>query len=372
MRAFLLVALLLVPVSVGAQNAKAVVTDETQLPRFSYRMPMAPSSFITASNATFAPFLAAVEGDVDKTLGAYDIQDKATLRDYLATRLAGQLLKNDAAGVRATVAELRAAETKQASALLAGRLQLAYVSGDFAAVDRGAVDALPWDVVGDSVKAAAAYEPLTTRNAVVGLVSHDFDQIAAKTGTLDGPSARQLVQVRAQLLLLPVLAQDAKILDAYIAKHNVIKPDIWPARDVSLTEGEVKAPVLIGVLDSGVDASDYPGLMYGGTSARQHGLAFADDGSPSTSDTYPLPPDVAADYPKLVKVLTGLSDLESGISTPEAASAAAYIRSIERDAAGNVRARTRFRGRVLSRFTRCRHRLARKSRCAHRRRALRR
>jgi hypothetical protein len=221
----------------GAQNARTTVTDESQLPRVAYPMPPPPSGFLTASDATFAPFLASVEADVANTLATYDIQDKATLRDYLATQLASSLLKGDAAGVRASVAQLRAAETKPASALLAGRLQLAHLSGSagFAAADQAAVDALPWGVVADSVKATAAFEPVATRDAVVGSVAHDFDPIAAKTGTLDGPSARALVQERAQLLLLPVLPQDATILTAYIAKHNVTKPDIWgPATSRSL------------------------------------------------------------------------------------------------------------------------------------------
>jgi subtilisin family serine protease len=315
----------------AAQSARTVVTDETQLPRVAYPMPTPPSVFLASSDASFAPFLASVESDVAKTLATYDIQDKATLRDYLATQLAGDLLKGDAAGVRASVAQLRAAETKAASALLAGRLQLASLSGPagFAEADRAAVDALPWSVVADSVKASAGFEPVVTRDAIVGEVAHNFDPIAAKTGTLDGPSARALVQTRAQLVLQPLLAQDATILSAYIAKHNVVKPDIWGARDVTLTASQIKAPVRIGILDSGVDPHDYAKLMYGGPSATQHGLAFADDGTASTSDTFPLPADVAADYPRLVALMTGMSDMESGILSADASSAASYLRSLD-------------------------------------------
>ena len=180
------------------------------------------------------------------------------------------------------------------------------------------------------MKATAAFESIETRDSIVGGVAHDFDPIAAKTGTLDGPSARALVQTRAHLLLLPYLPQDAAILSAYISKHNVVKPDIWNARDVTLAPSQIKAPVRIGILDSGVDPHDYAKLMYGGASAAQHGLAFADDGTPSTSDTYPLPPDVAADYPRLVKLMTGMSDMQSGIMSPAATQAAAYLRSLDK------------------------------------------
>jgi subtilisin family serine protease len=312
-----------------AQSQRTTVTDETQLPRFAYAMPMAPSKLVVADDATFAPFLRAVEADVDKTLAQYDITDKATLRDYLATRLAGALLSGDNAGIRATVTALRAAETKPDRALLAGRLELASISGNFAQADRAAVFALPWSIVSDSVKEEAGFEPVDTRDAIVGNVAHDFDPIAAKSQTLDGPSARALVRLRAQLMLLTVLPQDVKILQAYIARHNVTKPDIWAARDVTLKPSQVKQLVRIGILDSGVDPHDYPTRMYGGIAAQQHGLAFADDGTQSSSDLYPLPPDVASDYPKLVKLLTGFSDMESGITSPDAAAAAAYLRSLD-------------------------------------------
>ncbi len=328
-------------VPAAAQTARTIVTDETRLPRFSYPMPTPPSQLVVASDAAFAPFLQAVEGDVNRTLATYEIRDKATLDDYLSTRLAGQVLTGDVADARATVAELRAVQSKPDRALLAGRLQLVYVNaltaektngastnGAFAAADRKAVGPLPWGVVQDSVMATAGYEPVATRAQIVGQVGHDLDPIAAKTGTLDGLSARALVQTRAQLALLPFFPIDAKILDAYVAEHGVMKLDIWAARDVTLRGSQVKAPVRIGILDSGVDPHDYPGLMYGGDSALQHGLAFADDGTPSTSDTFPVPANVAADYPRLVKLMVGRSDMQSGIASPEAAAAQAYLRSL--------------------------------------------
>lgn len=339
--AYFVLAFLCVAAPAAAQQ-RTVVTDETQLPRFAYPMATAPSKLLVSDDATFAPFLQAVARDVDTTLATYDIADKATLSDYLMTRLDVQLLTGDYAGARATVAQLRDAQSKAARKLLAGRLQLAYISASdatksggasmsaaFDAADRAAVDPLPWSVVGDSVTVAAAYEPVLTAGSIDGSIAHDLDPIAAKTGTLDGPSARGLVQARAQLLMLPYYPQDARILSAYIVKNNVVKPDIWNAREVTLRASQIKAPAVIGILDSGVDPHDYPSLMFGGAAASQHGLAFADDASPSTSDLYPLPSDVAADYPNVVKLLSGFSDMESGIASPEAAAAQNYLRSLD-------------------------------------------
>jgi subtilisin family serine protease len=333
------------PATAQAPPPQKTVTDESQLPRFSYPMPVAPSVLIVSDDATFAPFAATVGADVDKTLRDYDIQDKASLRDLISTKLALQVLAHDETGARQTIAQLRAAETKADLQLLAGRLYLDYFDalaqtkggsasqmGDaFAAVDRKQVDALPWGVVQDSMKEIYAGESVATKDSLLGFVKHDLDPIAAKTGTLDGPSARLLVQLRARLLVtLPLIPADLPILQAYIAQHDVTKPDIWDARDVTLTPSQVKAPVLIGIWDSGVDPSDYPTAMFVDSSGR-HGLAFADDGAPSPSYVYPLPPATLAKYPQDVSLLSGLSDLQSGINSPGAQAAQKYLRSLSPD-----------------------------------------
>ena len=323
------------------------MTDETQLPRFSYPMPAAPSVLLVANDATFAPFASAVGADIDKTLRDYDIQDKASLRDFISTKLALEVLARDEAGTRQTIAQLRAAETKADLQLLAGRMYLNYfdaldqtkggtatqMSDAFVAVDRKEVDALPWDVVQDSIKDTYARESYATKDALVGAVQHDLDPIAAKTGTLDGPSARRLVQLRAFLLVaFPLVPADLPVLKTYIAQHDVVKPDIWDARDVTLTPAQVKAPVPIGIWDSGVDPSDYPAAMFVDAAGR-HGLAFADDGAPSPSYLYPLPPATLAKYPQDVRLMSGLSDLQSGVDSPEAQAAQKYMRSLSTDQA---------------------------------------
>src|SRR5665213_3343815 len=90
------------PALAQSSPAKVMVHDETQLPRFSYPMPTAPSALLAADDATFAPFAAAVGADVDRTLRDYDIQDAASKRDLIQTKLALQLLAHDDAGARAS------------------------------------------------------------------------------------------------------------------------------------------------------------------------------------------------------------------------------------------------------------------------------
>ena len=320
---------------------RIVVHDESQLPRFSYPVTTAPSELLTSDDKTFMPFAKAVEADIDRTLTDYDIQDAATLSGLLRTKLAYQLLTHDNDGARASIARLRELASKPDLKLLTGRLALAKLDADaqatsFAAADRDATNALPWSVVADTIKEEYAGERIETKDAIVGFVKHDLDPIAQKSGTLDGPSARELVRARSTLIdTLPLAAMDAPILHAYIAQHDVPEPDIWAARDVTVTPAQVKAPVVIGIWDSGVDPSDYRGFMYVDSRGR-HGIAFADDGSTSKSYLYPIPAAVRARYPKYARYFQGFADLESAIDSPQARAVIAYQRSLSADGAAQL------------------------------------
>jgi subtilisin family serine protease len=340
----LLACILATPEATTAQTPapRTVVHDETQLPRFSYPVSMAPSALLVADDATFAPFAKAVGADVDATLRDYQIDDKGALRDFISTKLALQLLAHDDEGARQSIAALRAAETKPDLQVLAARLNLAYLDAlaqtkahpgttfeaAFAAADRNETDALPWDVVADTIRVTYAQERTATKAGAVGSAVFNLDPVVAKTGTLDGPSARSLVRSRAQLQFgLPLFESDARVIAAYIARHDAAEPDIWAARNVTLAPAQVKAPVAIGIWDSGVDPTDYPGLMYVDASGK-NGLAFSDDGSPASSDLYDLPDDVRANYARDVALLIGREDLQSGIDSPAAESAVQFLRSL--------------------------------------------
>ena len=350
--ALALVAALTLPLIGGVTSAqtppaKISVTDEAQLPRFSYPMTMAPSALLLADDATFAAFAQQVGADVDQTLATYDIADLASKRDLLQAKLSLQLLRHDDDGARTTIALVRATQSKADLKLLASRLPLLQLDANAQAkahpgtppsafiddLDRAAVTALPWDVVQDSIKGSYGQERSVTSDTYVGFVKHDLDPIAAKTGTLDGPSARQLLNVRAQMLVtLPLFAADVPVLKAYIAQHNVVKPDIWAARDVTVTAAQAKAPVVIGIWDSGVDPTDYPTAMYRDHSGR-HGLALDDDGTPSSSMLYTMPAETMAKYPKLIALMDGLSDLQTAIDSPAADAFRSYERSLTPDQA---------------------------------------
>ena len=88
-----LIVALALPLVAGASfaqtpAAKITVTNEAQLPRFSYPVAMAPSALLVADDATFNAFAAPVGADIDKTLATYDIADPSSKRDLLSAKLA--------------------------------------------------------------------------------------------------------------------------------------------------------------------------------------------------------------------------------------------------------------------------------------------
>jgi len=101
----------------------------------------------------------------------------------------------------------------------------------------------------------------------------------------------------------------------------VEKPEIWAAREVTLTRDQKLTPVLVAIWDSGIDVSLYPDLLFTDphqTASGTHGLAFDDRGSPSTTWLYPLSAEQQKAYPGFRDEIKGILDLENGVDSAEA------------------------------------------------------
>ena len=107
-----------------------------------------------------------------------------------------------------------------------------------------------------------------------------------------------------------------------MAAHDTQKPDIWQARDVTLSEGDKLTEVRVGIFDSGVDTSLYPGQLYDHRNSEPYpsqGLAFTDEGYPSSEVLLPVSPDQRKLYEAVQDDLEALSDLQAGIESPAGA-----------------------------------------------------
>jgi subtilisin family serine protease len=334
----ILISLLLffAPFSYSQSTAKKKVTSQADLPRFSYPVQGSASDLVQADDATFNVFASKVRADLDSIFREYDVNDKATLRTLLAAKLDFQELAGYYPGALKTVDALHDLEEKPAAKLTTGlfaraRLQAAIDTQSttgrayeqaFSRHYREAIDPLPWDVVQDNIKASYAGSRVFTKSVAIGQVKTDLDPAVQKSGSLDNAEAWDLVSARNLIRsAIPLGPVRAEVLKQYIALHNVVKPDIWAAREVTLSKDQKLMPVLVAIWDSGVDVSLFPGQLFtdpNPTPSGTHGLAFDDQGSPSTTWLYPLTAEQQTAYPEFRGQIKGFLDLQNGIDSPDA------------------------------------------------------
>jgi subtilisin family serine protease len=320
-----------------AQTAKTKVARQADLPRYSYPIAGTASQLVESDGATFGVFAGKVRADIERILAGYEIEDRSTMRQLLGAKLDLQELAGDYAGALQTTDALRALEDKPASRLLSGLFARARLQ---AALDAGAaagpayeqafrkhyqalIAPLPWDVTHDLIKSSAVAARLNSRAGTLGRVASDLDPAVAKSGALDAAEAWSLVGARANLkLALPVSVARSDVLREYIARHDAPRPEIWAAREATLSERDKLTPVNVAIWDSGVDVSIFPSQLFTDrepTASGTHGLAFDDVGNPSTDWLYPISPEERKAYPEFRAQIKGLLDLQGGIDSAEAA-----------------------------------------------------
>jgi subtilisin family serine protease len=335
-RSFVWLLLLVSTFALSQSGGKKKVTSQADLPRFSYPLTGTASELVQSDDSTFNAFAAKVRADLDSVLRDYEIDDKATLRTLLSVKLDLEELAGEYKEGLQTVEALRALQQKPAAKLFAflytrARLQAAIDAKTtqgpayeqaFAKHFREAIDPLPWDVVQDSLKESYAGSRLYTKSVAVGNVETELDPAVQKSGALDNQEAWDLISTRDDLQSgIQMLHARAQVLKEYIAAHNVVQPDIWAAREVTLTKEQSLSPVLVAIWDSGIDVSLFPDQLFTDpkpTASGTHGLAFDDRGDPSTTWLYPLTAEQQKAYPDFRELIQGRLDIENGIDTPAA------------------------------------------------------
>jgi subtilisin family serine protease len=322
----------------GAQDApKKPIASASDLPRFTYPVEGTASALLTVDAATFDTFGAKVRADVERVLATYDIQDRGTLRDLLTEKLDLQLMAgNEDAAALQTAAQIRALEEKPDGKLLSGLLTTALVtaraqsgasSGDafnaaFQKNYAAALATLPWAVVGSTLKETKTGFDVITPAFRSGQIGGILDPTVAKTHELSGDSAAMIVRNRYFLVdLLPAKAGASAALGAVIAKNSVVKPDIWPARDVTLSAHDKLTPVRVAIWDSGSDVAVYRKQLYTDPhpgAFDPHGLAFDLQNYKTHGTLLPTTKEQRARFPAAVAFLEGYSDLSDGIDSPAA------------------------------------------------------
>jgi subtilisin family serine protease len=347
-------ALCAIPFGGMAQTARRkVVASSDDLPRYSYPLTTLPSAFVLTDDATFNAFAAKVDADVRATLDGYDITDKATLHSLLVERARYAMLTNDNAGVLAILDRERALAEKPSVIAMAGlpgrqiaeaRIETGATRGAafdaaFAKDFRAALNAQPWGVAQEGLKAmSSGYQSLSPAAILASLKAND-DPGVAKTGTIDLARAIRLISARYGLLVnLPVKSTIAAVLTPYLAAHTEKKQDIWPAREVTLTEADKLTPVRIAIWDGGVDTSLYPAQLYTDPAPGPysvHGIGFDTHGALAAGDMQPLTAEQRAIYPQTLRLKQGQDDLHDNIDSPDASMARTFLSSLPPDQAAS-------------------------------------
>jgi subtilisin family serine protease len=254
-----------------------------------------------------------------------------------------QLLSGDNAAALATLDQIRDLEEKPDAKLMSGITLRSVIQ---AQKDSGAtsgpayeaafskdfatrINALPWAPVQDRVKQIKASYQILTPDFFVGQLKVHDDPEALKNKIIDFPTASELVDLRVAIKFnIPLKTQIEAVVTPYIDAHNVQKPDIWAAREVTLSPDQKLTPVRIAVLDGGLDVSLFPKQLYTDPAPGPHGphgLAYTLDGKIYAADLQILTDEQKQIYPKVLSIEQGFNDLQSNIDSPDAASTRKFL-----------------------------------------------
>jgi subtilisin family serine protease len=355
-----ILALAAVPASAlgPAGPERAVITRLSDLPTYSYPMPVRPSELVRDPAAVRA-LAEAIEKDIRADLARFDIQDVTTVRRMHGMLLTVAMLKGDDAEASRLVKIVREMQEKPSARLTSGRISEALIAarrsppGEFEATLRShlgsALGALPWDVVEDDLQGTKGYLEYVSEGLVVGSLESSLDPPALEAGALSQQLADNILGAAYTLAwVLPnkeaLHAAYAAVVDAH---REVRKPDIWAARDVSLEDRPGLSPVRVAVWDSGIDFGIAALGERAWTNEREtRGNGLDDDGNGLVDDVNGIGFTLHGDYtPRLLfpigetgadpavyqQYAKGFSDLQASVDSPEAADLKRKLSSLPKD-----------------------------------------
>src|SRR6266403_5582148 len=345
-----------------ADQPKKEVHSQADLPRATYPVTGSVSTLLQSDDSVFDSAVSKATADLDALFSDYDIKDNATLISILSAKLSLQELKGDAAGGLGTIRKIRELQSKPDLKLTVGLFDEAILKAQQSvpaksgteyeqkveSIYRDAVNALPWDVVQDVIKSARSISGLLSEPFLLGDAQQKLQPEIDKSGSLSRESIYALLNTRTNLRIkLRLNSIRVDVLKAYVAAHDTQKPDIWAAREVTLSSKDHPENVLVGIWDSGFDPAVYPGQLYTYPNSAPYpaqGLAFTDDGNPSDSTLYPLTPEQKQRYPEISEDLEALSDLRAGVETPVTESFKKRLATMSKDDVNTMFERLSFFG----------------------------
>ena len=320
-----------------ADQARRIAKTQDDLPRFTYPISGTATALLLADEATFDAFADKVRADLENVLLQFDIADRSAKRGIMNELQDIAYLRGDDDAVLSLAASIKELEDRPDDALLSSMRLKALVSAHrttgqwagpafrkaYAAADAKSLTPLPWSVVGETLLRQKLNTVRQTEQITIGSVAAFIEPAVAQSHQLSGDLARQLIYSRFILkAMVPVRHETIDALSTYISANRVVKPDIWKAREATLSRSEGLTPVNVAIWDEGTDLSLFPGQVYADPHPDSrfdpHGLAFDMDSKPTHGELIPLTPEQAAAYPDRIGDIQGETDLEQGIDSPAA------------------------------------------------------
>jgi subtilisin family serine protease len=331
---------------ISAQAADKIhLVRAADLPRFSYPVTGSVETLVE-DKAAYEAFATQRRADLQSIFDKYQIDDNATLRGLVGEAALIDFMSGRYDDAYKESLQVRELQDKPSAKLLSGSELRAVIdaartvgntnSPEFqnAVTTRVSADLnkMPFKVVQDSVKEIEAGKSLAGEGRVIGRLRDVLQPIIDKNHALSSDLAPQVTGARYTLTVgLPLAKPLAKTYQEYLSANIVVKPDIWEARNVALPADAGYSPVTIGIWDSGVDVSLFPGRLDLSNGAPAV-IAFDLDSRQTTGNLFPLTPDVVANLPREKGYLQGFSDLTSNIQSPQADQVKDLLSNLKPDA----------------------------------------
>lgn len=345
----------------GWAQDKIVITGADQLPRVAYPFDGKAVELIDKPEQ-LSPFLEKLEAEINRQLEVYDIRDQATLRGYLQTLRTLDFLKGDLDGALEKIHTIREMHEKPADKLTAGLIVESVIevlkegngrdlSASPEAFERNfaaKVNALPWDIVQDSIEQMNGTFQFLSRNLYLGSLENQMQVTIDENQEMTLGDLQSLAGIRLMLeSVLPLAPRIVSVTGDYIEANRVVKEDIWQQRDADLSGTEDLSPVVIGIWDSGVDMDIFEKTGQAWVNLNElpdgldndengwvddiHGIAWDLQAYPDKTILYPLSGNELKEYPKNLAYSKGLSDLQAAIDTEEAREVRKIISGLSRE-----------------------------------------
>ncbi|MBU0517880.1 S8 family serine peptidase, partial [bacterium] len=323
----------------AAEKIKIEKADD--LPKHSYKIEMKVVDLL-ADEAAFKQFMNEVKADIEADLKKYEIEDKTTLKGFYANLGTIAFIEGRYQDYLKFLDMRLELEDKESAKLTKGLFTRAYInvlkSGAedthraFQKEYKAMVEKLPFETVQSDLESSKGSAEIVSENLILGMVNDVVQPSLDKNnGEMDKDLANSIIGRYFTLnYYIPYKDDVLAVLTAHLDANKVVKPDIWDAREVTLTKKDKGNDVIVGIWDAGVDAEVYKDNRF--VNKKEKLNQKDDDGNGFVDDLYGIAYDKHADKtpellypignvddrPRMQSYMKGITDLQSNIDSKEA------------------------------------------------------